>query len=156
MLSETACYKVHQNALLAGLLTVTGDAVVSIDVGLQDDENSINDMIDEYHRVYDVVYGVRKTRTFDTLFKRLSAQAFYKLLNLMGVNVVYNHAVFRLISRRVIDALGEFQEVNQFLMVLFHQLVFNHHLLLCPHAGVKTGWRNDSNFINNRYPLRAS
>lgn len=107
----------HQNALLAGLMTVKDDAdmVISMDADLQDDINVIDQFVDEYYNGYDVVYGVRSSRKTDTFFKRNSALAFYKLMEKMGVQIVYNHADYRLMSKRAIDALENFKEVNLFL-----------------------------------------
>lgn len=105
----------HQNALLAGLLTVTEDMVVSIDADLQDDLGAIEQMVDYCNGGKDVVLGVRQDRSTDTWLKRHSAQAFYRMLRLMGVNVVFNHADFRLMSRRAVEALRDFGEVNLFL-----------------------------------------
>lgn len=107
----------HQNALLAGLMKakMISDCVISIDADLQDDLNVIKEFISQYKDGYDIVYGVRKSRTTDTFFKRFSAQGFYKLLNTMGVNVIYNHADYRLMSKRVLDHLSEFKETNLFL-----------------------------------------
>jgi len=105
----------HQNALLAGLFTAEGDIVVSIDADLQDDINAIRKMIDKYLIGCDVVYGVRKRRHSDTFFKRFSAEAFYKLLNFLGAQTIYNHADYRLLSRRAIEALKDYREVNLFL-----------------------------------------
>ncbi len=105
----------HQNALLSGLLTVDGDAVISIDADLQDDTSMIEKMIDQYNNGSEIVYGVKLNREADSIFKRTTAKGFYKIMHLMGVNVVYNHADFRLLSRNVIDHLKEFKEVNLFL-----------------------------------------
>lgn len=105
----------HQNALLAGLLTVEGDVVISIDADLQDDISVIEKMIDAYHDGKDVVYGVRKKRDSDKIFKRSSAEIYYKLLKWMGADVVFNHADFRLMSRRALNALKDYKEVNLFL-----------------------------------------
>jgi len=105
----------HQNALLAGLLTATGDVIVSMDADMQDDVTAIERMIDEYSRGNDVVYGVRQRRDTDTFFKRNTALGFYRLLRSMGVETVENHADYRLLSRRAIEALSEFREVNLFL-----------------------------------------
>ena len=105
----------HQNALLSGLLTVQGDAVISIDADLQDDTSMIEKMVDFYHAGNDIVYGVKKKREADSIFKRTSAEGFYKIMHLMGVNIVYNHADFRLLSRKVIEHLKEYKEVNLFL-----------------------------------------
>lgn len=107
--------KGHQNALLAGLETADGDLLVSIDADLQDDITVIREMVKEYYNGHDVVYGVRKVRTTDTVFKRTTAQGFYTLIQKLGVDVVYNHADFRLMSRRAIEALKEHKEVNLFL-----------------------------------------
>ena len=105
----------HQNALLAGLFTAEGDAIVSIDADLQDDIKVIEDMVGHYHKGVDVVYGVRQKRETDTTFKRLTAESFYRLMRLMKVEVLGNHADFRLMSRKAIEALKEFREVNLFL-----------------------------------------
>jgi glycosyltransferase involved in cell wall biosynthesis len=108
----------HQNALLAGLFSVEGDIVISIDADLQDDINIIEQMIDSYSSGNDIVYAVRKERTTDTAFKRATAEGFYKLMHLMGVDIVYNHADYRLMSRRAIEHLKEFEEVNLFLRAM--------------------------------------
>lgn len=107
----------HQNALLAGLTEAEPkcDITVSIDCDGQDDINAIDKMIDEYIGGADIVYGVRCSRKSDTWFKRTTAQGFYKFLNRMGVEVVYNHADYRLLSSRVIRELKNFKEVNIFL-----------------------------------------
>ena len=107
----------HQNALLAGLMTVREecDAAISLDADLQDDINAIDEMVDRYLEGYDVVYGVRSSRKKDTFFKRTTAQGFYKLMRAMGVETVYNHADYRLMSRRALEGLSEFREVNLFL-----------------------------------------
>jgi glycosyltransferase involved in cell wall biosynthesis len=107
--------KGHQNALLAGLETADGDLLVSIDADLQDDITVIREMVKQYYAGNDVVYGVRKVRTTDTVFKRTTAQGFYTLIQKLGVDVVYNHADFRLMSRRAIEAIKEHKEVNLFL-----------------------------------------
>ena len=107
----------HQNALLAGLMTVKDkfDAVISMDADLQDDINAIDKMIESYSDGNDIVYGVRSNRKKDSCFKRWTAQLFYKIMKWMGAETVYNHADFRLMSRRALDALAEFEEVNLFL-----------------------------------------
>jgi glycosyltransferase involved in cell wall biosynthesis len=105
----------HQNALLAGLLIAEGDALVSVDADLQDDINAIESMVDEHARGADIVYGVRRGRETDTVFKRWSARTFYRLLQAMGVDCVPDHADFRLLSRRAVESLREFKEVNLFL-----------------------------------------
>lgn len=107
----------HQNALLAGLMTVKSecDAVISLDADLQDDINAIDGMIEKYNEGCEIVYGVRSSRKKDTFFKRTTAVAFYKLMSRMGVDCVYNHADYRLMSRKALDALEQFREVNLFL-----------------------------------------
>ncbi|PZP29697.1 MAG: glycosyltransferase [Roseateles depolymerans] len=105
----------HQAALLAGLLTVEGDALVSIDADLQDDVNVIEKMVAEFASGAEVVYGVRDSRATDTAFKRNTALAYYGLMRRMGVDLVHNHADFRLMGRRAIEALREYGEVNMFL-----------------------------------------
>lgn len=108
----------HQQALWAGLEYVASkdyDAGVSIDADLQDDVNAIVEMVDEYRQGIDIVFGVRRERKTDTFFKKNTAQLFYKLLKMMGGNVVYNHADFRLMSKRTLQALVSFPERNLFL-----------------------------------------
>lgn len=105
----------HQAALLAGLLTVEGDALVSIDADLQDDVNVIEKMVAEFAAGAEVVYGVRDSRTTDTAFKRRTALAYYGLMRRMGVDLVHNHADFRLMGRRAVEALRDYGEVNMFL-----------------------------------------
>ena len=107
----------HQNAVLAGLMEARSlcDVTVSIDCDGQDDINAIDAMIDAYANGYDIVYGVRSSRKTDTAFKRNTAQFYYKLLAWMGVEVVYNHADYRLLSSRVLDEFSEFKEVNLYL-----------------------------------------
>ena len=109
--------KGHQNALMAGLMTVKSecDAAISMDADLQDDIDAIDEMVDRYLEGYEVVYGVRSSRKKDTFFKRTTAQGFYKVMRAMGVETVYNHADYRLMSRRALEALSEFEEVNLFL-----------------------------------------
>lgn len=107
----------HQNAVLAGLITVKDicDMAITMDADLQDDINAIDDMIERYHEGNQVVYGVRSARKTDTFFKRFTAEGFYKFMKVMGADVVYNHADFRLMSRRVLQELAEYKEVNLFL-----------------------------------------
>lgn len=107
----------HQNALLAGLMEAQDkcDATISIDCDGQDDISKIADMIECYKKGYEVVYGVRSSRKTDTFFKRFTAESFYKILNALGANVVYNHADYRLLGSRALAGLNEFQEVNLFL-----------------------------------------
>lgn len=107
----------HQNALLAGLMTVKdyADLTISMDADLQDDIDAVDEMIEKYLSGIDIVYGVRSSRAKDTFFKRATAEGFYKVMNLMGANTVFNHADYRLMSRRTLEGLAEFQEVNLFL-----------------------------------------
>ena len=114
----------HQNALLAGLTTAAtrADMIISMDADLQDDVNAIDGMIDAYHEGYDVVYGVRSARKTDTAFKRMTAEGFYKLMRAMGVDIVFNHADYRLMSRRAVEGLLEFGEVNIFLRGIVPQI----------------------------------
>lgn len=107
----------HQFALTAGLLTAkdVSDVTISIDADLQDDVAVIEEMIDKFHEGCDIVYGVRKERKTDTFFKRTTAQAFYKLMALMGVKTVYNHADYRLMSRRAVEEFSKYKETNLFL-----------------------------------------
>lgn len=107
----------HQNAVLAGLMEAKNyaDITISIDCDGQDDINAIDKMIDEYHNDNEVVYGVRDDRFSDTFFKRFTAQTYYKILNKLGAEIIYNHADYRLISKRVLDEFENFKEVNLFL-----------------------------------------
>ena len=105
----------HQHALLAGLYTAEGDALVSIDADLQDDISIIERMVEDFHNGVHVVYGVRKQRDSDTVLKRVTAQTFYRLMKLLGAQSIYNHADYRLMSRRAIEELKQFKEVNLFL-----------------------------------------
>ncbi len=109
--------KGHQNALMAGLMTVKDecDAAIPMHADLQDDINAIDAMVNKYAEGYEVVYGVRSSRKKDTFFKRTTAQGFYKVMKAMGVETVYNHADYRLMSARALNALAEFDEVNLFL-----------------------------------------
>jgi glycosyltransferase involved in cell wall biosynthesis len=107
----------HQNALLCGLITLKdkADAVISIDADLQDDINAFDEMVAKYEDGCDVVYGVRSKRETDTFFKRFTAEAFYKILNKMGAKVIFNHADFRLMSKRALEAFALYKETNIFL-----------------------------------------
>ena len=116
----------HQNALLAGLLTVKDDAdiVISMDADLQDDIDAIDLMIEKRKEGADVVYGVRNSRKKDSFFKRTTAQGFYRVMKMLGVDVIYNHADYRLTSRRVLDSLKDYREVNLFLRGIFPLIGF--------------------------------
>lgn len=107
----------HQFALTAGLITAMemSDMTISIDADLQDDIAVIEEMIDKFHAGNDIVYGVRRERKTDTFFKKTSAQAFYKLMKLMGVKTIYNHADFRLMSKRAVEEFSRYRETNLFL-----------------------------------------
>ena len=107
----------HQNALLCGLMSLRdrADAVISIDADLQDDINVFDEMVKKYEEGCDVVYGVRSKRETDTFFKRFTAESFYKILNKMGAKVIFNHADFRLMSRRALEAFSMYRETNIFL-----------------------------------------
>ncbi len=107
----------HQNALLAGLMVAKDvcDMAISMDSDLQDDINAIDEMIQKYHEGADIVYGVRSKRETDTFFKRATAEGYYNVMNSLGAGTVYNHADYRLMSRRALEALSEFREVNLFL-----------------------------------------
>ncbi|WP_315070367.1 glycosyltransferase family 2 protein [uncultured Clostridium sp.] len=107
----------HQNALLAGLMTAKeyADMTISLDADLQDDVDVIDKFVEQYYSGCDIVYGVRCSRQTDTFFKRSTALAFYKLMNGLGVDMVYNHADYRLMSKRALDGLSQYEEVNLFL-----------------------------------------
>lgn len=107
----------HQNALLGGLMTVMDEAdmAISMDADLQDDINAIDEMVDKYHAGCDIVYGVRSKRKTDTFFKRFTAESFYRLMDKMGAKTVFNHADYRLMSKRALEGLSQFKEVNLFL-----------------------------------------
>ena len=107
----------HQNALLAGLMTVRSvcDVAISMDADLQDDINAIDEMLQKFKEGSEIVFGVRSSRETDTFFKRGTAQGYYKLMNKMGADIVYNHADFRLMSSNALEMLSEFSEVNLFL-----------------------------------------
>lgn len=111
----------HQNAVLAGLMEAKdhADITISIDCDGQDDITAMEKMVDEYHNGCEIVYGVRNKRETDTAFKRTTAEGFYKLLNWMGAEVVYNHADYRLVSSRVLQEFAEYKEVNLFLRGMF-------------------------------------
>ncbi len=114
---KLTCNAGHQNALMAGLMVAKQefDMVVSIDADLQDDVNVIQDFVKQYLNGHEIVYGVRKRRTSDTPFKRHTAQLFYKFMHFMGVDVIYNHADYRLMSKKALEKLADFKEVNLFL-----------------------------------------
>ena len=114
----------HQNALLAGLLTAVNfaDMIIYMDADLQDDVNAVDAMVDAYHEGYEIVYGVRSKRDTDTFFKRFTAEGFYKIMKALGVDIVFNHADYRLMSRRAVEGLAQFTEVNLFLRGIVPQI----------------------------------
>jgi glycosyltransferase involved in cell wall biosynthesis len=136
----------HQNALLAGLLTVPGEAVISIDADLQDDPEAIRAMVAAHQGGADVVYGVRRQRSADTAFKRGSAQLYYWLLARLGVEIVFNHADYRLLSRRALDALAQYGERNMFLRGIVPQLGYNSAVVYFDRAERFAG--------ESKYPLK--
>ena len=107
----------HQNALLSGLMTAKEkcDAAISLDADLQDDTDVIDKFVEEFNKGCDIVYGVRDSRESDTFFKKFTAESFYKIMKVLGVDVVFNHADYRLMSKRALEALSEYNEVNLFL-----------------------------------------
>lgn len=135
----------HQAALMAGLLAAQGDVVVSVDADLQDDLDAIDSMLQARERGADIVYGVRGIRTTDTMAKRISAHVFYRLLQWLKVEVVFDHADFRLMSRRVIEALRQYDESNLFLRALIPQLGFDTQIVTYERAGRFAG--------ASKYPL---
>ncbi|MBR0343395.1 MAG: glycosyltransferase family 2 protein [Oscillospiraceae bacterium] len=118
--------KGHQNALLAGLMVAKehADMVISMDADLQDDIDAIDEMLEKYESECDIVYGVRKKRDKDTVFKRITAESFYKIMRLLGADTVYNHADYRLMSKVALEALAEYKEVNLFLRGIIPMLGF--------------------------------
>lgn len=138
----------HQNALLGGLMTVKDscDCAVSIDADLQDDINVIPEMVRKFMNGADVVYGVRNKRDTDTFFKRTTAEGFYHVMNALGTKVVFNHADYRLMSRRALDALAEFPERNLFLRGMVPLIGFNSD---CVYYS-----RNERFAGESKYPLK--
>ncbi|MBE5831602.1 MAG: glycosyltransferase family 2 protein [Butyrivibrio sp.] len=138
----------HQNALLAGLMTAKDvcDVAISMDADLQDDIDAIDEMIDKFHEGKDVVYGVRSKRATDTFFKKFTAESFYKLMNALGANTVYNHADYRLMSRRALLGLAEFGEVNLFLRGIVPMVGYNTDVVYYERADRFAG--------ESKYPLK--
>lgn len=138
----------HQNALLCGLMTLKdyADAVISIDADLQDDINAIDKMVIEYQKGADVVYGVRSKRTTDTFFKRFTAEGYYKILEKMGAKIIFNHADFRLMSKRALEAFSEFKEVNIFLRGIVPMVGFKSEIV--------TYERSERLAGESKYPLK--
>ena len=140
--------KGHQNALVAGLLIARNyaDVVISMDADLQDDINAIDEMLEKYHNGCDIVYGVRSARKKDTFFKKVTAEGFYKFMKLMGVDIVYNHADYRLTSKRVLDEFSNFKEVNLFLRGIFPLIGFKTDVVYYERAERFAG--------TSKYPLK--
>ncbi|MBF5003871.1 glycosyltransferase family 2 protein [Diaphorobacter sp. NR2-3-3-1] len=136
----------HQNALLCGLMTSPGDALISVDADLQDDLNVIPQMIHHFLKGNEIVYGVRKSRETDTYFKRFTAEGYYKLMSIMKVDIIFNHADYRLLSRRAINALSEYREINLFLRGLVRLLGFKSEVVEYDRAERFAG--------ESKYPLR--
>jgi glycosyltransferase involved in cell wall biosynthesis len=136
----------HQNAVLAGLFTAPGDALISLDADLQDDVEAIGGMVDAFAHGVEIVYGVRQSRDTDTRLKRSTAQSFYRLLHVLGVEVIYNHSDYRLMSRRAVEALKEFREVNLFLRGIVPLLGFRSALVYYTRAERYAG--------TSKYPFR--
>ncbi|MBQ7012352.1 MAG: glycosyltransferase family 2 protein [Oscillospiraceae bacterium] len=138
----------HQRALLAGLMTVRDhcDAVISMDADLQDDIDAMDEMIEKFCEGCEIVYGVRSDRKTDTVFKRGTAQAYYKMMRLMGVEMVYNHADYRLMSSRVLRELADYEEVNLFLRGLVPMLGYRTDVVYYARAPRMQG--------ESKYPLK--
>jgi len=138
----------HQNALLAGLMTAKkyADIVISMDADLQDDINAIDEMIDKYYDGAEIVYGVRNNRKKDTWFKRTTAQGFYKIMKFMGADVVFNHADYRLTSKKVLEELEKYHEVNLFLRGIFPLVGFKTEIVYYE--------RNERFAGKSKYPLK--
>jgi glycosyltransferase involved in cell wall biosynthesis len=138
----------HQNALLAGLMTAKDycDIAISLDADLQDDINAIDEMVDKHHDGCDIVYGVRSARKTDTIFKRTTAEGFYKLMKLMGVDIVFNHADYRLMSKRALETLEDFGEVNLFLRGIVPMIGYK--------SGIVTYERKERFAGESKYPLK--
>ncbi|MEY8336368.1 glycosyltransferase [Lachnospiraceae bacterium 47-T17] len=144
-----SCNKGHQNALLAGLMTVKefADVTISMDADLQDDIDAIDEFLEKYFKeAVDIVYGVRNSRETDTFFKRFTAECFYRFVNFLGAHIIFNHADYRLMSKRALDSLEKFKEVNLFLRGII------------PMIGYKTDVvyysRNERFAGKSKYPLR--
>lgn len=140
--------KGHQNALLAGLLTAKNyaDIVISMDADLQDDINAIDEMIGKNSLGAEIVYGVRSSRKKDSFFKRFTAEAFYKIMKFLGVDIIFNHADYRLTSKRVLDALEGYEEVNLFLRGIFPLIGYP--------SSVVTYERHERFAGESKYPLK--
>ena len=138
----------HQNALLGGPMTAKeyADMVISLDADLQDDIDVIDQFVEKYYEGCDIVYGVRSARTTDTFFKRFTAEGFYKIINLMGGEVVFNHADYRLMSKRALNELANYKEVNLFLRGIVPMIGFK--------TDVVTYERHERLAGESKYPLK--
>ena len=138
----------HQNALLGGLMTAKeyADMVISMDADLQDDIDVVDQFVEKYYEGCEIVYGVRSARKTDTFFKRFTAEGFYKLINFMGGEVVFNHADYRLMSRRALDELAKYKEVNLFLRGIVPMIGFQ--------TGIVTYERHERFAGESKYPLK--
>jgi glycosyltransferase involved in cell wall biosynthesis len=138
----------HQNALLAGLMTAMNyaDMVISMDADLQDDINAVDEMVQKYYDGCDVVYGVRSSRQTDTFFKKFTAEAFYKLMKFMGADIVFNHADYRLMSKRALEGLASFGEVNLFLRGIVPEIGYK--------SGIVEYERAERFAGESKYPLK--
>ena len=138
----------HQNALLGGLMTAKeyADMVISLDADLQDDIDVIDQFVEKYYEGCDIVYGVRSAITTDTFFKRFTAEGFYKIINLMGGEVVFNHADYRLMSKRALEEMAKYKEVNLFLRGIVPMIGFK--------TDVVTYERHERMAGESKYPLK--
>ena len=136
----------HQNALLAGLFTAAGDAIVSVDADLQDDIGAISGMVDRFLAGAEIVYGVRRKRDTDSPFKRISAELFYRLIGALGAESVHNHADYRLMSRRAVENLMQYREVNLYLRGIVPLLGFRSEIVYYDRAERFAG--------ESKYPMR--
>ena len=138
----------HQNALLAGLMTAKekADIIISMDADLQDDINAIDEMIKKYEEGNEIVYGVRSSRKKDSWFKKTTAEAFYKFMKIMGVDIIFNHADYRLASKKVLNELEKFEEVNLFLRGIFPLIGYKYDIVYYE--------RNERFAGESKYPLK--
>lgn len=138
----------HQNALLAGLMEALkhADMVISMDADLQDDINAVDNMLEQYYQGNDIVYGVRSSREKDTFFKKFTAESFYRIMLKMGVELVFNHADYRLMSKRALEGLMEYEEVNLFLRGIIPQIGYK--------STVVQYERNERFAGESKYPVR--
>ena len=138
----------QQNALLAGLMTAKdrADMVISMDADLQDDINAVDAMVDKFYEGCDIVYGVRSSREKDTFFKKFTAESFYRAMNFLGADTVFNHAEYRLMSKRALEGLAQFKEVNLFLRGIVPMIGYQ--------TGVVEYERGERFAGESKYPLK--